>query len=494
MIDAATDHVRVGAQRIVGREPVDDVHEPRVAQRLGNGTLGIVEVATHDERPDVGTEQVIVVIGVARAHDLMVDERVEDPVDFRELSASIHSGVVQVHVRDRDERIALDDLREEHRTWLVDVVERQSCAERLQELHVVSGEDRNAVAIACAALDRGMERDARRIGTIPQHVELVRNAAGARTRFVVSNFLEQRHVDVLVAEEGRHVVQRLDTFVGGLEVHSFRNAHMQVHTRHAQLRHEPWLPASAWNNRRTGVHDCSMSTISMPVERSVLESVFRDAVGALEDADVSFAVTGSFGWWAHGGSFPGLDEDVDIALREVDVAAAATALHERGFRIQSCPEGWLVKAYHPRTNGCSEHLFVDLIHSMVGLPITDDVLERAVTTYVTAVAVRVLAPIDMMSTRLCILSPTHLDFTDIIQHARMFREQFDWDELERRASGNPSALAFFDVARRLGVDPRCPSDHAAPARNSPAEQVMRLSVATREALAALGVRETVDAS
>jgi hypothetical protein len=209
---------------------------------------------------------------------------------------------------------------------------------------------------------------------------------------------------------------------------------------------------------------------------------------------VPFAVTGSFGWWAHGGAPPDLDEDIDVALRERDVAAAAEALHARGFRIEACPEGWLVKAFHPQTNARGEHLFVDLIHSLVGLCVTDDVLERAVTTYVSAVAVRVLAPIDMMSTRLCVASPTNLDFTDVIQHARMLREQFDWDELEQRADGNPSALAFFDVARRVGVDPRFPADHAAPARNPPAERVMRLSPATRERLAVLGVRETVQAS
>lgn len=232
----------------------------------------------------------------------------------------------------------------------------------------------------------------------------------------------------------------------------------------------------------------------MPVERSVLESVFRDVVGALEDAEIPFALAGSFGWWALGCELPDLDEDVDIALRETDVAAAASALHERGFRIETCPEGWLVKAFHPQTNARGEHLFADLIHSLVGLAITDEVLDRAVTTYVSAIAVRVLAPIDMMSSRLCIASPTNLDFTDIVQHARMLREQFDWNELEQRAEGNPSALAFFDVCRRIGIDPRHPTDAAGPARNAPAERVTRLSPDTRARLVELGAHETVHAT
>jgi hypothetical protein len=187
--------------------------------------------------------------------------------------------------------------------------------------------------------------------------------------------------------------------------------------------------------------------------------VFRDAVDALLVEGIPFAVAGSIATWTHGGPEPPLVDDIDLVAREQDVVAAAVALRRAGLELEVPPEGWLVKAHHDLCNDRGERVFVDVITCMAGLPVDDEVLARCHVLHVTGVPVPCLAPVDQMTGTVLSLSPAMLDFRGAIEKARVLREQFDWDELERRATGYPAAEAFFDVARRLGVDPRTPDEH-----------------------------------
>ena len=197
-----------------------------------------------------------------------------------------------------------------------------------------------------------------------------------------------------------------------------------------------------------------MSQMSVPVPYRQLRDLLRQSTATLLDADVPFALMGTFGVWARGGPQPPMVEDVDLAVRMQDIPDATAALEAAGFEVLHPYQGWLAKALHPTANAAGERLMVDLIHSPIGLPITDEVLARASVAYVEAMALPCLAPIDMMTTKLLVLAPNQLDYTGIAERARILREQFDWDELARRASGNVAALGFFDLARRFGIDPR----------------------------------------
>jgi hypothetical protein len=215
-----------------------------------------------------------------------------------------------------------------------------------------------------------------------------------------------------------------------------------------------------------------MSSMSQPVPFRQLRDLFRQSCAILLDTGIPFAVMGTFGVWARGGPTPPMTEDVDLAIRARDIDQAARAFERAGFEIVNPDQGWLVKALHETTNDVGERLQVDLIHAPIGLPVTDEVLARASRAYVAAMAVPCLAPIDMMTTKLLVLAPNQLDYTGIVERARILREQFDWDELEQRAAGNVAALGFFDVARRLGIDPREPAPRHEPA-NLPAAAVER---------------------
>jgi hypothetical protein len=220
-----------------------------------------------------------------------------------------------------------------------------------------------------------------------------------------------------------------------------------------------------------------MSTMSQPVPFRLLRDLMRHACASLLDAEVRFALMGGFAVWARGGPQPPMTEDVDLAIRARDIDDAANALQRAGFEIVNPDQGWLVKALHDATNRAGERLQVDLIHSPIGLPITDEVLDRATHAYVAGMPVPCLAPIDMMTTKLLVLAPNDLDYTGVVGRARVLREQFDWDELERRAAGNDVALGFFDIARRLRIDPRsAPTDAPSSSiENEPAARVQRLA-------------------
>jgi hypothetical protein len=76
-----------------------------------------------------------------------------------------------------------------------------------------------------------------------------------------------------------------------------------------------------------------MSQMSHPVPFRQLRDLLRHATGALLDADVRFALMGSFGVWARGGPQPPMTEDVDVVVKPTDLDAATVALRDAGIDV-----------------------------------------------------------------------------------------------------------------------------------------------------------------
>jgi predicted nucleotidyltransferase len=169
----------------------------------------------------------------------------------------------------------------------------------------------------------------------------------------------------------------------------------------------------------------------------------KKATHALRDAEVDHMVGGSVAVWARGG--PESSHDLDLMIKEEDVDAALGALGSAGFRTETPPEEWLVKAYDDGGT------LVDLIHYARDLPITDDVLERADPITVLGVTVKVMALEDILATKLLALGEHALDYEAILQTARSLREQVPWDRLRARTEESPYARAFFTLAEGLGL-------------------------------------------
>ena len=171
-------------------------------------------------------------------------------------------------------------------------------------------------------------------------------------------------------------------------------------------------------------------------------AVLKRAVGVLGRAGIPYAVAGSIATWALGG--PPSSHDVDVVLLETDAERALAALGEAGFETEWPPENWLAKAYH-------DDILVDLIWEPMGLPITGEVLAAARRVNVDGMPLPVLAPTDVLTSKLLALNEGHLDFEGLLAMVRGVREQVDWTELRRRTEDQPLARSFLYMAGELGL-------------------------------------------
>src|SRR4051812_14900483 len=170
----------------------------------------------------------------------------------------------------------------------------------------------------------------------------------------------------------------------------------------------------------------------------------KKSTQALREADIPFALAGGIASWARGG--PPREHDIDFFLKPSDADRALAALAEAGMRPEKPPEGWLYKAF----NG---DVMVDLIFEPTSGPVTDEELARAEEMEVQATRMRVLAPTDILATKLLALKEHEVDYDSVLEISRALREQVDWEHLRTRTEHSPYAKAFFTLVEELGVLP-----------------------------------------
>ena len=181
----------------------------------------------------------------------------------------------------------------------------------------------------------------------------------------------------------------------------------------------------------------------MPSEQSseLLDSL-KEAAAALRDADVRFALAGGLAAWAHGG--PPTEHDIDLMIRPTDADLALATLHDRGFRVDAPPEGWLVKAWHG-------DVLIDLIFDPKGIVVDEAFLERCHKMSVAAVDMLVIPLDDLLVGKLLALTEHNLDFAPPLEWARAIREQVNWSSVSERTKGSPFARTFLSMLDELGV-------------------------------------------
>ncbi|MEU7034675.1 nucleotidyltransferase family protein [Streptomyces sp. NPDC046237] len=179
--------------------------------------------------------------------------------------------------------------------------------------------------------------------------------------------------------------------------------------------------------------------------QAILEATKR--VGSLLKASGRpFALVGSVAVYAHGIPLA-LQHDTDFAVRREDAEDVVKALADHEVEIVEPPEDWLVKA---RTQGEE----IDLIFALANRPVTTELLERAESLPVDSVHMPVLAPTDLLSSRLAALSEHHCDFGALLPVARGLRERVDWARLREEHGEEPMPGAFLYLLERLGVIPK----------------------------------------
>lgn len=177
--------------------------------------------------------------------------------------------------------------------------------------------------------------------------------------------------------------------------------------------------------------------------QAILDSC-KKAAAILQDAKIPFAIGGGIACWCYGA--PESDHDVDIMLREADARGAQELLTKHGMKAVDPPEDWLLKVY-------DGDVLIDLIFKPEGLPITEEVLERAPVRDVNAMKMPVLRLEDVFVTKLLSYNEHHMDYVGLLAVARAVREQVDWPEVERTTGHWPFAAAFFTLIQRLGIVP-----------------------------------------
>jgi hypothetical protein len=175
---------------------------------------------------------------------------------------------------------------------------------------------------------------------------------------------------------------------------------------------------------------------------SAIEETFKRAVAALEEADIPFLLGGTIACWALGG--PQARKDLDLMVKPEHAETALSALTEIGMKPDRPPEGWLLKAW-------DGEVLVDLIFGPTGFAIGDDVIGRGQLTHVWAMDVRVMAPEDILVSKLLALGEHALDLESSLQIARSLREQIDWADVRRRTTRSPYARAFMQLVGELGI-------------------------------------------
>ena len=175
-----------------------------------------------------------------------------------------------------------------------------------------------------------------------------------------------------------------------------------------------------------------------------LATTLKRVASVLKQADIPFALGGSFAVYAHGGHSS--DHDVDFLIREQDKDRALEELAAVGFEVEQPPEDWLVKVY-------DDGRMVDLIYRPVESPVTDATLADSVVRPVESIAMPVVSATQLMVHKLLSYTQHYCDFATGLPVARSLREQIDWERVRRETRQSPYAEAFLVLLDRLDVVP-----------------------------------------
>ncbi len=175
-----------------------------------------------------------------------------------------------------------------------------------------------------------------------------------------------------------------------------------------------------------------------------LATTLKRVASVLKQAEIPFALGGSFAVYAHGGHSS--DHDVDFLIREQDKDRALEELSTVGFEVEQPPEDWLVKVF-------DDGRMVDLIYRPIESPVTDATLADTVMRPVEAINMPVLSATQLMVHKLLSYTQHYCDFATGLPVARSLREQIDWERVRRETAQSPYAEAFLILLDRLDVVP-----------------------------------------
>lgn len=153
------------------------------------------------------------------------------------------------------------------------------------------------------------------------------------------------------------------------------------------------------------------------------ETFFRDVLTILEEKRVPFAVAGAFALQHHSGICRET-KDLDIFLPAKETPRALAGLQQHGFKCEVTDPVWLAKAYR-------DNYFIDLITGMSNavIVVDDSWIEHAHPAPVFEVETRLLAPEEVLVSKLFVIRRERFDGADIAHIIYATRGKLDWERI-----------------------------------------------------------------
>jgi hypothetical protein len=168
----------------------------------------------------------------------------------------------------------------------------------------------------------------------------------------------------------------------------------------------------------------SSAAQNLPVQQ---EDLFHDLLELFEQAAIPYAVAGAFALRQHTGIFRDT-KDLDVFLSAENASVALSHLERHGFQCEVRDPVWLAKAHR-------DGYFVDLITGMSNglIHVDSSWIERAYPATVAGVPSRVLAPEELLASKLFVVRRERFDGADIAHIIYATRGNLEWERIVQLA-------------------------------------------------------------
>jgi len=175
--------------------------------------------------------------------------------------------------------------------------------------------------------------------------------------------------------------------------------------------------AKATKKQEGALSGTSSAPLRLPAKQ---ERVFREVLSLFERQNLPYAVAGAFALRQHTG-ISRFAKDLDVFLSSKDISVALGLLQRNRFRCEIPDPVWLAKAHR-------DAFFVDLIAGMSNGVITVDSswIERSLPATVVGIKTRVLAPEELIASKLFVTRRERFDGTDIAHLIYASRGSLQW--------------------------------------------------------------------
>jgi Nucleotidyl transferase of unknown function (DUF2204) len=172
------------------------------------------------------------------------------------------------------------------------------------------------------------------------------------------------------------------------------------------------------------------------------QRLFREVLQVLNQGGIPYVVSGAFALQKHTGIWRDT-KDLDVFLPAQHVPHALECLVNDGFECSVVDPVWLAKAHRG-------DFYVDLICGMSNavIVVEDSWIERGMPTEIVGVPVRVLAPEELIASKLFVTRRERFDGADIAHVVYGTRGRLDWDRLLQLAGSHWEMLFWALVLFR----------------------------------------------